>query len=383
MYRGKQIADILAGYTYPAPLHLHLQAFFKANKKMGSRDRREIRDLSYMYMRLAPLLQGTLDENVKVLQELRQDWPEPALPSKNWTIEKLEKLTLNAAHEKWDKVKNLLPEAAPEALFPFQEFVSGDFSENNDFSISLLQQPWVWLHCLPTSVKEIKARLVKQETPFAVLEDSIFCLPPQTDLAALDGLVYRIQDYSTAKAIEALDLGKEGLWWDCCAGAGGKTLAMLQKEPQLQVMATDVRPQIMNQMEKRLSPKYRSQVNMRVLDLTDPLTDLPKFDGIVADMPCTGSGTWARTPEHLHYFRPEDIKVKASLQASIGDNIWTKLRPGGQFLYITCSIFARENEGFVEAFLQRHPDARMQSTNYLHGYRFGAENIFAAHFVKE
>ena len=69
---------------------------------------------------------------------------------------------------------------------------------------------------------------------------------------------------------------------------------------------------------------------------------------IIADVPCTGSGTWGRTPEQLYYFEDRKIEEYASLQKQIVTNVISHLAPGGYFLYITCSVFKKENEEAID-----------------------------------
>ncbi|WP_315817440.1 hypothetical protein [Paraflavitalea speifideaquila] len=69
---------------------------------------------------------------------------------------------------------------------------------------------------------------------------------------------------------------------------------------------------------------------------------------IIADVPCSGSGTWSRTPEQLYYFDPAGIVPYQELQKKIVGRVIKELAPGGHFLYITCSVFEGENEAVVQ-----------------------------------
>jgi 16S rRNA (cytosine967-C5)-methyltransferase len=104
-----------------------------------------------------------------------------------------------------------------------------------------------------------------------------------------------------------------------------------------------------------------------------------KFDLIIADLPCTGSGTWARTPEQLYFFNPSKISHYSNLQRNILQNVTTRLRPGGHLVYITCSVFKKENED-VATFVSRLPGLQLQKMILLKGYDIKADSMFVAVF---
>jgi 16S rRNA (cytosine967-C5)-methyltransferase len=105
------------------------------------------------------------------------------------------------------------------------------------------------------------------------------------------------------------------------------------------------------------------------------------FDIILCDAPCTGSGTWARTPEQLYFFNEKEIQAYQQKQQQIAWHVWEQLKPGGWMVYITCSVFTSENEAVVE-FVSQQPRARLLSAQYLKGYELQADTLFAAVFQK-
>ncbi|MBA2563089.1 MAG: hypothetical protein H0V14_09295, partial [Chitinophagaceae bacterium] len=104
-----------------------------------------------------------------------------------------------------------------------------------------------------------------------------------------------------------------------------------------------------------------------------------KFDLIIADVPCTGSGTCARTPEQLYYFNQKQIKKYSALQKQIVENVVPYLKPGGHFLYITCSVFKKENEEIVN-FIEEKFNLKVVKVQLLKGYEIQADTLFAALF---
>src|SRR5690606_17775454 len=102
------------------------------------------------------------------------------------------------------------------------------------------------------------------------------------------------------------------------------------------------------------------------------------FDGILLDVPCTGSGTWGRTPEALVHFKgAEEIKRFAQLQRSIVRHALPYLKPEGHLIYITCSVYFLENEGTID-YLVNHLGLRLQSMKYVTGYANRADTLFVA-----
>jgi 16S rRNA (cytosine967-C5)-methyltransferase len=106
-----------------------------------------------------------------------------------------------------------------------------------------------------------------------------------------------------------------------------------------------------------------------------------KFDIIIADLPCSGSGTWARTPEQMYFFKQEKIEYYSSLQKRIVSNLYPYLEKGGLLVYITCSVFKNENEEVVDFILENFDNLRMAKMEILKGYHLKADTMFAASFV--
>ena len=108
-----------------------------------------------------------------------------------------------------------------------------------------------------------------------------------------------------------------------------------------------------------------------------PADSEENFDIIICDVPCTGSGTWSRTPEQLAFFKLPSIDDYASRQQVIAGNAISLLKKGGLFFYITCSVFKKENETNV-AFLQKKHGVELLQQQYLKGYEMQADTLFVA-----
>jgi 16S rRNA (cytosine967-C5)-methyltransferase len=101
------------------------------------------------------------------------------------------------------------------------------------------------------------------------------------------------------------------------------------------------------------------------------------FDLVICDVPCTGSGTWGRTPEQLFYFNPAEIAQYAALQKKILSGVIPQLKAGAYLLYSTCSVFTKENEE-AAGFLKQQFHLRLVKMELLEGYHRKADTMFAA-----
>jgi 16S rRNA (cytosine967-C5)-methyltransferase len=102
-----------------------------------------------------------------------------------------------------------------------------------------------------------------------------------------------------------------------------------------------------------------------------------RFDGIICDVPCTGSGTWARTPESCYFFKTDSIAEYAQRQAAILRNAGTYLKENGKIIYITCSVFRAENEEVIES-IAAEGALQIKSAELINGLSIGADALFAA-----
>ena len=150
--------------------------------------------------------------------------------------------------------------------------------------------------------------------------------------------------------------------------------------PNTQLTVSDVRESILHNLRNRFGRAGIRGYQSFVADVASKdFGPDKKFDVIICDAPCSGSGTWGRTPEQLRFFRKEKIEHYSSLQKAIAANAATCLKSGGAFLYITCSVFKKENEDVVETIIQQTP-LQLIKQHYFGGYEEKADTLFAALF---
>ncbi|SNS88782.1 MULTISPECIES: RsmB/NOP family class I SAM-dependent RNA methyltransferase [unclassified Azospirillum] len=147
---------------------------------------------------------------------------------------------------------------------------------------------------------------------------------------------------------------------DFCAGAGGKTLAIAaMMENKGRVIASDVLAGRLERAKERFRRAGLHNIETRALkNERDPWVKRHKgkFDRVVIDAPCSGTGTWRRNPDARWRPLGPGLTELMPLQASILDSAARLARPGGRVIYATCSLLPEENEHQVEAFLASHPD---------------------------
>ncbi len=146
---------------------------------------------------------------------------------------------------------------------------------------------------------------------------------------------------------------------DLCAGAGGKTLAMaMAMGNRGRLVACDVSESRLEAAVKRLRRAGVHNAERHLLVPGDKWAKRQheKFDAVLADAPCTGTGTWRRNPDARGRLAPADLDELLPRQSGILDIGAGLVRKGGRLVYATCSLLVEENEAQVSAFLARHPD---------------------------
>ncbi|MGK0673483.1 MAG: 16S rRNA (cytosine(967)-C(5))-methyltransferase RsmB [Halothiobacillaceae bacterium] len=145
---------------------------------------------------------------------------------------------------------------------------------------------------------------------------------------------------------------------DACAAPGGKTLALLEREPRLAMLALDADATRLVRIKENLARAgLVAEARAAHADAPDGWWDGRPFDLILLDVPCSATGVIHRHPDIKRLRRETDIAALARQQDRLLDALWPLLAPGGRMLYMTCSILREENDARIHAFLQRHADA--------------------------
>ena len=143
---------------------------------------------------------------------------------------------------------------------------------------------------------------------------------------------------------------------DCCAAPGGKTLAIADQNPAASITAVEIHPHRARIMQSRFPNDTR--IETVVADACN-LPPTQPFDRILADVPCSGTGTLARHPEIKWRLTPADLAELQQRQLTILRSALQHLRPGGQLIYSTCSLENEENEDVIDQVLTRPNSFRL------------------------
>ena len=144
---------------------------------------------------------------------------------------------------------------------------------------------------------------------------------------------------------------------DACAAPGGKTLILAERNPQASIVACESSAPRLNQLRQRLAG-HANGVECRLADAT-ALDEESAFDLVMADVPCSGTGTLGRNPEIRHRLRLVDLPRQTERQQAILKAALRAVRPGGRVLYSTCSLEPEENDQVVAAVLEETPHAHL------------------------
>lgn len=370
-------------YDGHQPFHAFIKDFFRQHKKYGASDRKQITHLCYCYFRLGnsmkeipageKILAGLFlctHQNNALLAHIKPAWNEhihlPVEEKCNFINIPFEQLN----------------------IFPCPHEISAAISKS-DFIQSHLIQPDLFLRIRPGYRETVMNKLEQAQLDFSLLNEHCISVANTTKI---DGLISInkeavIQDYSSQQTGNFLQLlkvdGRPVKIWDCCAGSGGKSILAKDVLGDVDLTVSDIRESVLINLKKRFAEAGIQAYKTLVTDLAAPVANLrtASFQLIIADVPCSGSGTWGRTPESLSFFDEQEIDRYRLLQEKIATTVMPYLQPGGYFLYITCSVFKKENEDMV-LFIQNKPGMELLQMKTLQGYSIKADTLFAAMFRK-
>ena len=135
---------------------------------------------------------------------------------------------------------------------------------------------------------------------------------------------------------------------DCCAAPGGKTAALAARNPTAEIIAAELHPHRADLLRRRVKAANVHVIQADALDL--PPSE--NFDRVLADVPCSGTGTLARNPEIKWRLKPDDLGDLHQRQFAIFRAALRQLAPGGRAVYSTCSLEREENQDVVEEVLR-------------------------------
>ncbi|WP_432770254.1 MAG: RsmB/NOP family class I SAM-dependent RNA methyltransferase [Sphingopyxis sp.] len=171
---------------------------------------------------------------------------------------------------------------------------------------------------------------------------------------------FEVQDAASQYAAIALGAEVGHTVVDLCAGAGGKTLAIASATgDEAAILACDTNRARLQQLAPRAHRGGATRIEALLLNPGQEAAMLAdhigKADRVIVDAPCSGSGTWRRSPELRWRLTPARLDRHVADQAKLLDLGADLVVPGGKLVYAVCSIIAREGRAQVDDFLNRHP----------------------------
>ena len=350
--RWAAAAEIMDEITAGSPAEKALTNWARRSRFAGSKDRAAVRDHVFDILRSwrsVAAQGGGSDGRRLVLGRLRQIGLDPD------TVFSGDRHAL-AELTQAEKVSGSEPEGAVKADLQdwiFDIFVR-DFQDKSDLYSEVLKSRapvFLRVNLAKTNVAEAQANLAEDgvETkphPLSptALEVTHGMRRVNQSSAYLNGLV-ELQDVASQAVVDALPLERGLRVLDYCAGGGGKTLAMAAKTGGL-VFAHDANPARMKDL-----PDRAVRAGAKVQLVSDPTET---YELVLCDVPCSGSGSWRRSPEGKWRLTPEALERTQKVQSQILNKAAQLVAPGGYLAYATCSVFNSENEDQIEGFLERH-----------------------------
>lgn len=314
---------LIAAYHGEEPLANYLKKYFAANKKHGSKDRKNIAALCYSHFR-------------------------------------------NLAN-----------------VFPLVKKIS-DQIDVNKFVASHQIQPLLFIRIRPWQKEKVKEKLLAAQIEYKEFGENTFAFSNTTALQNILDLNREavIQDLNsqalaTLLALVPTNMEQPIQVWDACAASGGKTILMFDTLSNIKMHLSDVRESILYNADKRLQEAGIRPASVQAIDLTQAFEIKQPFDFVFADVPCSGSGTWGRTPEQLAYFTEPQLNKYKALQAQILKNIIPAVKLQGHLLFATCSVYKEENEDNLAQLLATGK-FKLVKEKYFTGYEQQADTLYGA-----
>ncbi|MBT3394020.1 MAG: RsmB/NOP family class I SAM-dependent RNA methyltransferase [Waddliaceae bacterium] len=323
------------------PLDRFISNYFRANKACGSKDRRYIVDTAYNMMRWRGLLDGIG----------KSSWTERLDTYKKNDIEKCQHDTSLPEHVRCSFPKDLF------------DMIADTYGKEQAAEICLASNS-----AAPTTVR-VNTIKISRDDLFKKLQkhyEVSRCKHSTTGITFnkrinflgmeefKEGL-FEVQDEGSQLVSALVKINDSEQILDYCAGAGGKALAIAATmNNKGQIFLHDVRDKALAQAKKRL--KRAGVNNCQIVKNDSPqLKKLKKnLDWVVVDAPCSGSGTWRRNAEMKWKTSATDIENLVGQQRHIFEKALSFMAPKGYIVYITCSIFPKENELQIKHFSETY-----------------------------
>lgn len=387
--RIQAAVEVLAGLDDGArPAEQVVSDYFRKRRYIGAKDRRAVSDMAY----------GTLRRRARLHWHLRRQGSHlPGVPpfedrlallaylvlSGDQSVETLDQLCSGERYappplnrEERASLQRLEGEAlespcqAEAVRFEIPEWLLPDFEAS--LGAALPVELAALSEEAPLDLRANTLKAGREEALAALAEEGIAAEPtPLSPLGlrvrgrrslrggrAFSAGLVEVQDEGSQLAALLCDARPEMAVADVCAGGGGKSLALAAAMAgRGRLLASDVDQRRLDRAAARFRRAGADFVERRVIpDLAEAKNLADRFDRVLVDAPCSGSGAWRRQPDARWRLTPEALAGYRAAQQELLAKAATLVRQGGRLIYVTCSLLDEENEDQVRNFLEAHED---------------------------
>jgi len=350
-FRLAVVADILSKYQYDQPFQYYFTNLCKQNRSWGSKDRKIYKNLCFAYFRMGYALNAETDIQNKINK---------AVSISDGSTE--------------------FPEA--DEIFPFKSEVSPLLNFDKWVRGLQFQKP-LYLVLRRGSETLVYNFLKQNQIPFEQVTE--FSLKLEAD-SKCNHVLERgwawTMDYASQKVADCVEIDEDDVIWDACSGAGGKSIYISNKfiKP-FHLTCSDKRFTILENLKARFKTLGLKVPQIELCDLLEPFQLKTKYDKVILDVPCSGSGTWGRSPENIIGFGISKIDYFSKLQLKIAGNALKNLKTEGKLIYMTCSVFTSENEKNVDYLVKNH-GLKLEYMQYTFAPNNESDTLFIAVLTK-
>ncbi len=350
-FRLAVVADILSKYQYDQPFQYYFTNLCKQNRSWGSKDRKIYKNLCFAYFRMGYALNAETDIQNKINK---------AVSISDGSTE--------------------FPEA--DEIFPFKSEVSPLLNFDEWVKGLQFQKP-LYLVLRRGSETLVYNFLKQNQIPFEQVTE--YSLKLEAD-SKCNHVLERgwawTMDYASQKVADCVEIDEDDVIWDACSGAGGKSIYISNKfiKP-FHLTCSDKRFTILENLKARFKTLGLKVPQIELCDLLEAFQLKTKYDKVILDVPCSGSGTWGRSPENILGFEISKIDYFSKLQLKIAGNALKNLKTEGKLFYMTCSVFTSENEKNVDYLVKNH-GLKLESMQYTFAPNNESDTLFIAVLTK-
>jgi 16S rRNA (cytosine967-C5)-methyltransferase len=222
----------------------------------------------------------------------------------------------------------------------------------NNVEAPIIVRPW---HVVREQLEATLESAGVHVTDAPLVGDSMTISAPPvglTELGAYKQGLFHVQDPASTLVTKYACFPTGAAVADLCAAPGGKAIELSRTAGV--VIASDASPSRLARVAQNVVRLEVPNVALMVADARFPA--LQGLDGVLIDVPCTGTGTFRRHPDARWRLKTSDLAVLGALQRAIIRAAATVVRPGGLLVYSTCSLEPEENDEQIESFLADHPE---------------------------